>query len=168
MFVIAAPGQGSQKSGFLEPWLESASHRETLTRWAELIDSDLVAHGTTSDQETITDTAIAQPLIVAAGIIAGRALLKALPERTPPAFAGHSVGEFTAAALSGVISDDEAVSLVALRGRAMAQAAAEVPTGMSAVLGANLEVLSTALTEANLYAANFNGAGQVVIGAQQL
>lgn len=167
MFVIAAPGQGSQKPGFLEPWLESSSHRENLTRWSDLIESDLIAHGTISDQDTITDTAVAQPLIVAAGIITGRALLEALPEGTSLAFAGHSVGEFTAAALSGVITDDEAVSLVALRGRAMAQAAAEVPTGMSAVLGADLEVLTTALAEANLSAANFNGAGQVVIAGER-
>ncbi|MCF8549166.1 MAG: ACP S-malonyltransferase [Pontimonas sp.] len=167
MFVIAAPGQGSQKSGFLEPWLESSSHRRNLARWSELIELDLIEHGTISDQDTITDTAVAQPLIVAAGIIAGRALLDALPEGASLAFAGHSVGEFTAAALSGVISDDDAVRLVALRGRAMAAAAAEIPTGMSAVLGADLEILAAALEEAGLYAANYNGAGQVVIAGER-
>jgi [acyl-carrier-protein] S-malonyltransferase len=72
---------------------------------------------------------------VASGIIVGRALLEALPKETPLAFAGHSVGEFTAAALSGVLSDDDAITLVALRGRAMAEASAALPTGMSAVIG---------------------------------
>lgn len=167
MFVIAAPGQGSQKPGFLEPWLETPSHRELLHGWSDLLGIDLVAHGTTSDQATITDTAIAQPLIVAAGIMTGRVLLDALPAGTPLAFAGHSVGEFTAAALSGVLSDEDALSLVALRGRAMAEASAETPTGMSAVLGAEEDTLAAALEEAGLFAANFNGAGQVVIAGEK-
>jgi len=167
MFVIAAAGQGSQKPGFLEPWLDSPSHRELLHRWSELLGIDLVAHGTTSDQATITDTAIAQPLIVAAGIMTGRALLEALPAGIPFAFAGHSVGEFSAAALSGVLSDEDALSLVALRGRAMAEASAETPTGMSAVLGAEEDTLAPALEEAGLFAANFNGAGQVVIAGEK-
>ena len=167
MFVVAAPGQGSQKAGFLEPWLSSDSHRESAERWSDLIGLDLIAHGTTSDQETITDTAIAQPLIVAAGIIVGRALLSQLPEGVPLRFAGHSVGEFTAAALAGVLSDDDALTLVARRGRAMAEAAAIVPTGMSAVLGADLDVLQDALAEPGLFAANFNGAGQVVIAGKK-
>lgn len=167
MFVIAAPGQGSQKPGFLEPWLENPSHRDLLHGWSELLGTDLVAHGTTSDQGTITDTAIAQPLIVAAGIMTGRALLEALPSGAPLAFAGHSVGEFTAAALSGVLSDEDALSLVALRGRAMAEASAETPTGMSAVLGAEESALAPELEKAGLFAANFNGAGQVVIAGEK-
>ncbi|MGA1687920.1 MAG: ACP S-malonyltransferase [Pontimonas sp.] len=167
MFVIAAPGQGSQKPGFLEPWLDTPSHRELLHGWSELLGIDLVAHGTTSDQATITDTAIAQPLIVAAGIMTGRALLETLPAGIPLAFAGHSVGEFSAAALSGVLSDEDALSLVALRGRAMAEASAETPTGMSAVLGAEEDTLAPALEEAGLFAANFNGAGQVVIAGEK-
>jgi len=167
MFVIAAPGQGSQKPGFLEPWLDTPSHRELLHGWSELLGIDLVAHGTTSDQATITDTAIAQPLLVAAGIMTGRALLETLPAGIPLAFAGHSVGEFSAAALSGVLSDEDALSLVALRGRAMAEASAETPTGMSAVLGAEEDTLAPALEEAGLFAANFNGAGQVVIAGEK-
>ncbi len=166
MFVIAAPGQGSQKPGFLAPWLESPIHRAHLERWSDLIGSDLIAHGTTSDQVTITDTAIAQPLIVASGIIVGRALLEALPKETSLAFAGHSVGEFTAAALSGVLSDDDAITLVALRGRAMAEASAALPTGMSAVIGGDPTVLSEALDAAGLFAANFNGGGQVVVAGE--
>jgi len=166
MFVIAAPGQGSQKPGFLTPWLDSPSYRADLERWSEIIGSDLITHGTTSDHETITDTAIAQPLIVASGIIVGRALLEALPTGTSLAFAGHSVGEFTAAALAGVLSDDDAISLVALRGRAMAEASAALPTGMSAVIGGDPEVLRDAVDTAGLFAANFNGGGQVVIAGE--
>ena len=163
MFVIASPGQGSQKPGFLEPWLDNPDYRATLTRWSTAIGSDLVTHGTTSDAETITDTAIAQPLIVAAGILAGRALLEALPASAALRLAGHSVGEFTAAALAGVLSDEDALRLVALRGRAMADASAVEPTGMSAVIGGEPEELEAALSHHGLFAANFNGGGQTVV-----
>jgi [acyl-carrier-protein] S-malonyltransferase len=167
MFVIAAPGQGSQKPGFLEPWLDHRDFRDQLASWSAAIGVDLVTHGTTSDLETITDTAIAQPLIVAAGIMTGRALLAALPPATSLQMAGHSVGEFTAAALAGVLSDEDALRLVALRGRAMAEASALEPTGMSAVLGGEPEDLEQALSNHGLFAANFNGGGQTVIAGDK-
>lgn len=166
MFVIAAPGQGSQKPGFLTPWLTHEDTKATLMHWSDAIGVDLVAHGTTSDEETIKDTAIAQPLIVAAGLLTGRALLAVLPEGARLRFAGHSVGEFTAAALAGVLSDEEALSLVAVRGRAMAEASALVPTGMSAVLGGEPAELEAALEAFGLSPANLNGAGQVVIAGE--
>lgn len=168
MFVIAAPGQGSQKPGFLEPWLDNPTYRATLTGWSTVIGIDLVTHGTTSDLETITDTAIAQPLIVAAGILTGRALLEALPASAALHMAGHSVGEFAAAALAGVLGDEDALRLVALRGRSMADASAIEPTGMSAVIGGDAEELEAALGRHGLFAANFNGGGQTVIaGAKE-
>jgi [acyl-carrier-protein] S-malonyltransferase len=163
MFVIASPGQGSQKPGFLEPWLDNPDYLATLAQWSTAIDVDLVTHGTTSDLETITDTAIAQPLIVAAGILTGLALLEALPASASLQMAGHSVGEFTAAALAGVLSDEDALRLVALRGRAMAEASAIERTGMSAVIGGEPEELETALSHHGLFAANFNGGGQTVV-----
>ena len=162
MFVIAAPGQGSQKPGFLVPWLENPLWADQMQAWSHHINIDLVAHGTTSDLETITDTAIAQPLIVAAGIMSGRALLATLPKDTPLAFAGHSVGEFTAAALSGVLPDEDALSLVALRGAAMAAASARESTGMAAIIGGDTAAVEAALTAADLYPANHNGGGQIV------
>jgi [acyl-carrier-protein] S-malonyltransferase len=167
MFVIASPGQGSQKPGFLAPWLDNPDYRETLARWSTTIGVDLVTHGTTSDLETITDTAIAQPLIVAAGILTGRALLEALPASASLQMAGHSVGEFTAAALAGVLSDEDALRLVALRGRAMAEASAAEPTGMSAVIGGEPQELGAALGHHGLFAANFNGGGQTVVAGSK-
>lgn len=167
MFVIAAPGQGSQKPGFLQPWLEHPLARSRLAAWSNAIGVDLVAHGTTSDEATIRDTQVAQPLIVAASLLTGRALLEVLPANAPVRFAGHSVGEFAAAALAGVFSDDDAMALVAARGQAMAAASALTPTGMSAVIGADPGAVEEAATAASLYAANFNGAGQVVIAGSQ-
>jgi [acyl-carrier-protein] S-malonyltransferase len=125
---------------------------------------DLIEHGTVSSAETIRDTAIAQPLIVAAGMVS---LLSLFPHPSDAyqsigAGAGHSVGEITAAAAVGVISGEAAMVLVRERGLAMAKAAALTATGMSAVVGGDPEEVAAALTKHNLVAANMNGAGQVV------
>lgn len=162
MIVIAAPGQGSQKPGFLTPWLDLPGAKDTLAAWSDAIDVDLITHGTVSDQDTIRDTQIAQPLIVAAGLLTGRLVQQALGEGVTASYAGHSVGEFTAAALSGALSDEDALNLVAVRGRAMAHAAAQEDTGMSAVIGGEYDEVAAELTSRGLVPANVNGGGQVV------
>ncbi|WP_062429797.1 ACP S-malonyltransferase [Herbidospora daliensis] len=157
MLVIVAPGQGAQTPGFLSPWLELPGFRDRLSAWSEIAKLDLVAYGTTAEAEEIRDTAVAQPLLVAAALAAFEELGVA-----PDLVAGHSVGEFAAAALAGVITADQAVSLVAERGRAMAEAAAVTATGMTAILG-GVDVLD-ALAKLGLTPANNNGAGQIVAG----
>jgi [acyl-carrier-protein] S-malonyltransferase len=121
-----------------------------------------VAHGTTSDAETIKDTAVAQPLIVAAGLAAAAVLLPGGPGSAVGVTAGHSVGEITAAALAGVLSDRDAMTFVRERGQGMAAASAVTATGMSAVLGGDPAEVAAALERHGLTAANANGAGQVV------
>lgn len=163
MILIAAPGQGSQTPGFLAPWLELDGVRDALGEFGEAAGVDLIAHGTESDAETIKRTEIAQPLIVAAGLVTAAAL-----EIGPnAATAGHSVGEITAMAISGILTDAEAMQLVGVRGTAMAEAAALVETGMAAVLGGDGEALEERLDELGLHAANFNGGGQTVVAGER-
>ncbi|GAA1662354.1 ACP S-malonyltransferase [Citricoccus zhacaiensis] len=156
------PGQGSQTPGFLTPWLELDGMADLLADWSTATGVDLTAHGTVSDEATIKDTAVAQPLIVAAGLLAARALdLNSIPAAGWIA-AGHSVGEITAAVLAGVLPADEALEFVRIRATGMAQAAAAEPTGMSAVLGGDPDEVLAALEAQGLVPANVNGGGQTV------
>lgn len=163
MIVVVCPGQGSQTPGFLEPWLAIPGFESDLSDMSAVVGMDLLAHGTTSDADTIRDTAIAQPLIVAAGLLTLKALLADGRRDRVAGIAGHSVGEITAAAGACILSHADALRFVSERGRAMQSAAALEPTGMSAVIGADEESLLEQLDELDLEPANFNGAGQIVV-----
>ena len=160
MLVVVAPGQGAQSPGFLAPWLAVDGVAARLDWLSAVAQVDLAAHGTTSDADTIRDTAVAQPLLVAAGLVAHGALDADMGGAS--IVAGHSVGEITAAVLAGVLTPEQAMVLVRERGRAMADAAAAEPTSMTAVLGGSPDDVTRALAENGLTAANVNGAGQVV------
>ncbi|WP_062529684.1 ACP S-malonyltransferase [Demequina rhizosphaerae] len=160
MIAILCPGQGAQTPGMLAPWLELPEVAESLAGLSEAAGVDIVRHGTESDADAIRDTAVAQPLLVATAIATGRALLG---DAAPALAAGHSVGELGAAALAGVLTDADAMRLVAVRGAAMARAAASSePTSMAAVLGGDAAEVAAALEKHGLTPANVNGGGQVV------
>ena len=159
MLVFLCPGQGSQKPGFMTSWLEIPPYKTKLEEFSETISLDLIKHGTLSDEETIRDTAIAQPLIVAASL-ATAALLESA---NVSGVAGHSVGEVAAASIAGVLSETDALKLVDTRAKAMAKAAASgEATSMAAILGGETATVIARLSELGLSAANYNGAGQIV------
>ncbi|MDR6506695.1 ACP S-malonyltransferase [Arthrobacter oryzae] len=162
MLAIVCPGQGSQTPGFLAPWLELPPVAGHLASLSEIAGIDLTAHGTTSDEETIKDTAVAQPLIVAAGLIAAKSLFDVELSTLPVVLAGHSVGEITASALAGVLTETEAMTFVRERANSMAAAAAVTPTGMSAVVGGDPAEVLAAIEASGATPANVNGAGQTV------
>lgn len=159
--VVVAPGQGSQTPGFLEPWLAEPAFADHLGALADAAGVDLVTHGTVSDADTIRDTAVAQPLIVAASLLAFGPL--AAHRGKLAGVAGHSVGEFAAAAVAGILSEADAMRLVHVRGAAMAEAASAVATGMSAVIGGDEDALLAQLDTLGLSPANYNGGGQLVV-----
>ncbi|BBZ22668.1 malonyl CoA-acyl carrier protein transacylase [Mycolicibacter hiberniae] len=162
---MLAPGQGSQTPGMLSPWLEGPgadAAREQLAAWSQISDLDLVALGTTATAEEITDTAVTQPLVVAATLLAYAELTKSRAAGSDVIVAGHSVGEIAAYAIAGVISADDAVMLAATRGREMAKACALEPTGMAAVLGGDEAEVLTRLEQLDLTPANRNAVGQIV------
>jgi [acyl-carrier-protein] S-malonyltransferase len=192
MLLIAAPGQGAQTPGFLSEWLELPGFAERLGRASELAGRDLIRCGTTADAAEITDTAVAQPLLVAAAITAAAELFAGPGQagdppptpRPPPhspftgplhspfssaavaagvgAAAGHSVGELAAGAIAGTLQESDAIRLVRVRGQAMARAAAAEATGMTAVLGGDEQAVLAAIEASGLTPANVNGAGQIV------
>ena len=163
MFALLAPGQGSQTPGMLAAWLEQPGAAERLAAWSEISGLDLARLGTTATAEEITDTAVTQPLVVAATLLAHEELTRrGLLAGKDTVVAGHSVGEIAAYAIAGVISADDAVKLAATRGSEMAKACALEPTGMSAVLGGDEAEVLARLEALDLVPANRNAAGQIV------
>jgi [acyl-carrier-protein] S-malonyltransferase len=164
VLVIVAPGQGAQTPGFLEPWLEDPAFESRLHWLSAVAGLDLAHYGTKADADTIRDTAIAQPLLVASSLLAALAVFPHPSDafHKMGAAAGHSVGEIAAAVGVGVISAEQAMVLVRERGKAMAAAAQDTATSMTAVLGGDRDEVLAKVAEHGLTAANDNGPGQIV------
>ncbi len=163
MIAVLAPGQGSQTPGMLADWLELPGAADQIKTWSDIAGLDLARLGTTATADEITDTAVTQPLVVAATLLANGELVKrGLLAGKKTVVAGHSVGEIAAYAIAGVISADDAVKLAAVRGAEMAKACAIEPTGMSAILGGDEAEVLEALARLDLVPANRNAAGQIV------
>src|SRR5271170_6020382 len=160
MLIITAPGQGAQTPGFLAPWLEVPGVAELLGAASELAGCDPIRYGTTADADEIRDTAIAQPLLVAAALAVAAELLGApglagaAAAAGVDAAAGHSVGELGAGAIAGTLAPEDAIRLVRVRAQAMARAAAAEATGMTAVLGGDEQAVLASIEAHGLTPAN--------------
>jgi [acyl-carrier-protein] S-malonyltransferase len=161
MLVIVCPGQGSQTPGFFSPWLEIEAFKQSIESSSVASCLNLTTFGTLCDADTIRETAIAQPLIVAASLASFEALKNAGLSKIH-GVAGHSVGELAAAAIAGVFDSSSAMAFVAKRGNEMAEAAALSKSSMAAVLGGDQAEVVRFLEEFGLSPANYNGAGQIV------
>lgn len=159
MLIVVAPGQGSQKPGMFSDWLELPGVAGRLDDFGQVAGLDLRRLGSTADAAKIKDTAITQPLVVAAALLAA----EQLPLAGSGPVAGHSVGELAAAALAGVFPAAAAVALAAVRGAAMGRACALAPTGMSAMVGGDPDDVLAGLADRDLVGANRNGGGQIVV-----
>lgn len=163
MIVITCPGQGSQTPGFLSDWLELEVFRSEIEKYSDILNIDLIHFGTKADAEQIKDTRIAQPLIVAASMASYKVLVQELGESSLfSGVAGHSVGEISAAHISGILDDDASLNFVKARGEQMARAAALAESSMAAVVGGDQELVLAELEKLGLFAANYNGKGQIV------
>jgi [acyl-carrier-protein] S-malonyltransferase len=142
-------------------WITDAANKELIEQYSELIDLDLFQYGTSASQVEITATNIAQPLLTALAFMSFGKLK--VNSNTNIVYSGHSVGEFSAASLAGFYSDETAMKLVNVRGKAMADAAASnSATGMSAVLGGDKAEVIKHIEQFDLVPANVNSNGQVV------
>ncbi|WP_109507244.1 acyltransferase domain-containing protein [Nocardioides speluncae] len=164
MLVIVAPGQGAQSPGFLRPWLEDPTYAARLDWLSTVAGLDLAHYGTEADADTIRETQIAQPLLVASALVATLQVFPHPADWIPRigALAGHSVGELGAAVGGRVITAEQAMVLVRERGKAMAEAAAVTETSMTAILGGDRDEVLAVLERHGLTAANDNGPGQIV------
>ena len=163
MIALTCHGQGAQTPGFLAPWLELGSFRQEIEKFSAILEMDLIHFGTEADAETIKDTKIAQPLIVAASMASHAVLVEALNDDSLFAgVAGHSVGEIAAANIAGVLDTEAALKFVKARGEQMAQAATLESSSMAAVVGGEQEIVLDHLSNTGLFAANYNGKGQIV------
>jgi [acyl-carrier-protein] S-malonyltransferase len=163
LIALTCPGQGAQTPGFLSPWLELDSFKAAIEKYSAVLEMDLVHFGTKADADQIKDTRVAQPLIVAASMASHALLIQALKDKSIIAgVAGHSVGEIAAANIAGVLDTAAALRFVKARGEQMAKAASLEASSMAAVVGGEPEVVVDHLESMGLFAANYNGKGQIV------
>ena len=167
-FAFVFPGQGSQSVGMLDAWGDHPAVRQTLEEASAALDLDVARLIREGPKEQLDLTTNTQPVMLTAGIACYRAWL-AETKAAPDVVAGHSLGEYSALVVAGVLSFADALPLVRFRAQAM-QEAVPVGTGaMAAILGLDAAAVRAGCEEAardtgeTVQAANFNDPKQTVI-----
>jgi [acyl-carrier-protein] S-malonyltransferase len=160
------PGQGSYEAGMGRDFADAVpAAKEVFVRGSEASGLDLERLCFHAEPEELLDTAVQQPALVATSL----AMLAALRERGIEAdfVIGHSVGEFAALAAAQAMTAEEAIALVRERGLAMAEAAAQHPGSMAAILGLADEVVESLCRRIlGVWPANYNCPGQIVVSGE--
>lgn len=160
MTVVLFAGQGSQSQGMLSDFADETTVRQTFDQASDLLDVDLWAM-TQSDDPRLHQTQFTQPALLTASTAIWRLL-----NVKPSYVAGHSLGEYSALVAADVLQFADAVRLVHLRGKLMAEAVAGVDTKMAAVLGLDDDAVLALCAQTGVDAANFNSQGQVVVAGR--
>jgi [acyl-carrier-protein] S-malonyltransferase len=151
--ALVFPGQGSQRPAMGEPWQSSPG-------WSLVERSGAADLLLAADADTLKRPDSAQVSTYLSSLLA----LHALPDLDVVAVAGHSLGEYTALAAAGVLSDADGLALVQERGAAMQAAAEAAPGTMAALLGADDDVVDAVCAETEgAWPANYNAPGHVVV-----
>ncbi len=165
------PGQGSQSVAMLVELAETYPEvKATFAEASQRLDYDLWALVQAGPVEKLNQTEFTQPAMLAAGVATYRVWLAA-GGAEPEVLAGHSLGEYSALVVAGVLSLADAAWLVSERGRLMQAAVPAGEGAMAAILGLSdeqvIEVCSAAAQGEVVEAVNFNSSGQVVIAGQK-
>lgn len=169
-FGFVFPGQGSQAVGMLNGFADNAIVKQTIVEASDALQFDLgklIAEGPKEDLDLTTNT---QPVMLTAAVAFYRAWIAA-GGKTPEIMAGHSLGEYSALVVAGVIPFKDAVPLVRFRAQAMQEAVPVGQGGMAAILGLSDADVRAACAEAAqrevVEAVNFNAPAQVVIAGHK-
>lgn len=169
-FAIVFPGQGSQSVGMMAAYGEAAVVRATFDEASGALGEDLWAMVADGPAEVLAQTVNTQPVMLTAGIAAWR-LWRERGGRMPAVVAGHSLGEYSALVVAGVIELKDAVLLVRLRASAMQEAVPFGAGAMAAILGLDDAGVTAACAEAAqgevVEPVNFNANGQTVIAGHK-
>jgi [acyl-carrier-protein] S-malonyltransferase len=178
--IVLCPGQGAQAVGMGKAWYDASPEaRKVFDEADAALDSRLGAKLTdlcfSGPADRLNRTDVSQPAIYTCSVACWRALLARWSfgngESNVAAAAGLSLGEYTALHIAGAFSFLDGLELVALRGRAMQDAAEAVPSGMLALIGADEPAAQSVCDAARgtdiLVCANFNAPGQVVLSGSR-
>jgi [acyl-carrier-protein] S-malonyltransferase len=167
--AMVFPGQGSQSVGMLAKFNDEIV-LDTFARASKILSYDLLDIIKKGPAEKLNQTEITQPALLTASVALYKLWRKNYPDITPVAFAGHSLGEYSALVCSGVLNFEDGVKCVSNRGKYMQQAVPQGKGAMAAIIGLSPEIINEICQKSSqgqvVSAANINAPGQIVIAGE--